>query len=40
MSFGNGSYIYCEKREKGESLIFVNEKLLIIHIGLGYIYTC
>ena len=35
-------YIYnvCEKREKGESLIFVIEKLLIIHIGLGYIYTC
>ena len=31
---------YCEKREKGESLIFVIEKLLIIHIGLGYIYTC
>ena len=30
----------CEKREKGESLIFVIEKLLIIHIGLGYIYTC
>ena len=30
----------CKKREKGESLIFVIEKLLIIHIGLGYIYTC
>ena len=28
---------YCEKREKGESLIFVIEKRLIIH-GLGYIY--
>ena len=32
------SYVYYEKREKGESLIFVIEKLLIIHIGLGYIY--
>ena len=29
----------CEKREKGESLILVIEKLLIIHIRLGYIYT-
>ena len=31
---------FYEKREKGESLIFVIKKLLIIHIGLGYIYTC
>ena len=28
----------CEKIEKGESLILVIEKLLIIHIRLGYIY--
>ena len=34
------NYVYYEKREKGESLIFVIEKLLIIHIELGYIYTC
>ena len=31
---------FCEKRKKEESLIFVIKKLLIIHIGLGYIYTC
>ena len=33
-------FLFCEKREKRESLIFVIKKLLIIHIGLGYIYTC
>ena len=34
------SILAYEKREKGESLIIVIEKLWRIHIGLGYIYTC